>query len=160
MLANDARLALDQLIRELEAAAHGSTKLDGRIDHVLSANLAIRPNLAELLVGEGVSWPTVREALADRVPAYTTSLDAAIEGENIVFVVRSVARGKWGAVQRVFGGREVLAWAATEPLARRLAALLAHSMILAQKAPPPQARPAAPAAEPAQAGETEWKVRF
>ena len=76
-----------------------------------------------LLIKEGVSWPTVQETLNEIVPPYSTSLDAALRGEEIVFAIRSAKGRRWGAMQRTASGGEELAWAATEPLARRLAAL-------------------------------------
>lgn len=159
MLANDAKQAIADLIRELEAAAAGSAALDQRIEHCL-AGLGLRADLTELLVNEGVSWPVVAETARDRVPRYTTSLDAAIAGEDILFAMRSAARGKWAAVQRSFGGREVLAWAATEPLARRLAAVKAHAAARGHAEPQIKPYVVAAAPEPAARDEIEWEVRF
>lgn len=164
MLANDAKQAIELLIRELESASVGSAALDQRIEHCLGAVLGLRANLTELLVNEGVSWPVIGEAVRDRVPPYTRSLDAAVPGEEILFVLRSAARGQWTAVQRGFGGREILVWAATEPLARRLAAVKAHAA--ARGYAEPQIKPYVvstgaepPPGEAARDG-VEWKVRF
>ena len=169
MFDNEARQAVEVLIRDLESAAGGSTALDQRIEHCLGTFLALKANLTELLVSEGVAWPTITETLRGHTPRYTASLDAAIPGEDILFVLRSAARGKWAAVQRAFGGREVLAWAATEALARRLAALKTHAIGMAAadaSASAPASSHAAPrAAEPAPEREVapeavDWKVRF
>jgi hypothetical protein len=160
MLSSDAQRAVEQLIRELEAAPGGSAALDQRIEHCFATTFAEKANLTELLVSEGVSWATVSETQRDRVPHYTRSLDANLPGEDILFVMRSKTRGKWAAVQRSFGGREVLAWAATEALARRLAALKVGAIAFGwTEAVPPRA-----AAQPHAAEEphdpVEWKVRF
>lgn len=114
---------LDALIDALAAAPKGSRELDVRLDYGLGVMLSARTDLATIMIREGVSWPTVSEVIDSRVPAYTTSVDAAVEGENIVFAIRSERRGKWGAMHRARSGKEILAWAVTEPLARRLAAL-------------------------------------
>ena len=114
---------LDTLIDALAAAPCGSRELDIRVDYGLGVMLSGRADLATTMIQEGISWQTVSGVLESRVPAYTTSLDAAIEGEAIAFTIRSERRGKWGAMHRAHCGREVLVWAATEALARRLAAL-------------------------------------
>ena len=114
---------LDALIEALATAPCGSRELDVRLDYGLGVMLSGRTDLATVMIREGVSWPTVSAVLDSRVPAYTTSLDAAVEGENIAFAIRSERRGRWGAMHRARSGKEILAWAATEPLARRLAAL-------------------------------------
>jgi len=164
MLSNDARQTVELLIRELEAAPGGTAALDQRIEQCLATCFAVKANLSELLVSEGVSWATVSETLRDRAPHYTRSLDASLPGEDILFVMRSKARGKWAAVQRSFGGREVLAWGATEALARRLAALkvtaaaFGWTEALAPRAASPSPAPAAPADEAQDTA--EWKVRF
>lgn len=114
---------LDTLIDALSAAPGGNRELDVRVDYGLGVMLSGRADLATTMIQEGVSWQTVSSVLDSRVPAYTTSLDAALEGETIAFTIRSERRGKWGAMQRARCGKEVLVWAATEALARRLAAL-------------------------------------
>ena len=114
---------LDTLIDALAAARGGSRELDIRIDYGLGVMLSGGADLATTMIQEGISWQTVSGVLESRVPAYTTSLDAAIEGENIAFTIRSERRGKWGAMHRACCGKEVLVWATTEALARRLAAL-------------------------------------
>ena len=94
-----------------------------QIEYCLGVALGDRIDIAGVLIKEGVSWETVSETLDARVPTYTTSLDAAIEGENIQFAVKSEKRERWGAMHRSRRRQEFLAWAASEPLARRLAAL-------------------------------------
>lgn len=115
--------ALDELIEALAAADEGSRKLDMQIEYCLGIALGGRVDIAGVLIKEGISWETVSETLDARVPAYTSSLDAAVEGENIEFAVKSDKRERWGAMHRSTHRQEFLAWAATEPLARRLAAL-------------------------------------
>jgi hypothetical protein len=114
---------LDALIDALAAAPAGSRELDLRIDYGLGVMMSGRVDLASTMIREGISWQTVSDVLDSRVPPFTTSLDAAIDGENIAFTIRSERRGQWGAMHRARCGKEILAWAATEALARRLAAL-------------------------------------
>ncbi len=114
---------LGALITELESAEGGSQSLDVRIHHGFRVLGGFGEDMASLLIKEGVSWPTVQATLNEIVPAYSTSLDAALQGEDIVFSIRSAKARRWGAMQRTASGGEELAWAATEPLARRLAAL-------------------------------------
>jgi hypothetical protein len=162
MLSSDARQTVELLIRELEAAPGGSAALDQRIEQCLATCFAVKANLSELLVSEGVSWATVTETLRDRAPHYTRSLDASLPGEDILFALRSKSRGKWAAVQRSFGGREVLAWGATEALARRLAALKVTAVAFGwTEAVPARAASASPASEAEESHDpVEWKVRF
>ncbi len=119
----DDLIALDELIETLETAERGSRTLDIRIEYCLGVALGGRVDIAGTLIEEGISWETVSETLDSRVPPYTTSLDAALEGEAIEFAVKSEKRERWGAMHRSKHRQEFLAWAATEPLARRLAAL-------------------------------------
>ncbi len=119
----DDLVALDELIETLEMAERGTRTLDIRIEYCLGVALGGRVDIAGTLIEEGISWETVSETLDSRVPPYTTSLDAALEGEAIEFAVKSEKRERWGAMHRSKHRQEFLAWAATEPLARRLAAL-------------------------------------
>lgn len=115
--------ALADLIEKLDKASHGDRNLDLQIEYCAGVAFEERTDIARLLVEEGFSWETVSQALDDHVPPYTASLDAALPGENIVFMVKSERRGKWGAVHRTAEGRDFLRWGATECIARRLAAL-------------------------------------
>jgi len=117
---------LDAVIVELEAATEGSAALDGRVHFGFRVLADQSPDIAALLIAEGISWPTVQLVLDDVIPPYTTSLDAAIDGENVMLVLRSAKRKRWGAMQRTSWGSEVMGWAATEALARRLVALKTH----------------------------------
>lgn len=120
---NEVLAALNDLIDEIEAAPTGSEALDARIHFGFRVMVEKIQDHASLLIGEGISWPTVKAVLDDVVEPFTTSLDASLEGERIVFVLRSAKRRRWGAMQRASCGEEILGWARTEPLARRLAAL-------------------------------------
>lgn len=123
---SDAVLAdIDALIAEIEEAPAGSDALDSRIHFRFRVAMERCPDVGALLFREGITWLTVKQALEAQIQPYTTSLDAALEGEEITFVVHAVRQGKWGAMQRTRHGEEVLVWAATEALARRLAAIKA-----------------------------------
>lgn len=125
--------ALAELIAALGAARQGSADLDIKIEYCVGVAFDQRTDVAGILIEEGFTWNTVGAALEDRVPPYTTSLDASAPGENVVFVIRSDKRDKWGAVHRSEDGREHLAWAATECIARRLAGLTGRYAMLARE---------------------------
>lgn len=169
---------VDALISEIENAPAGSEALDSRIHFGFRVAMERCPDIGELLFREGISWLTVKQAMDAQILPFTTTLDAALEGEEITFVVHAVRQGKWGAMQRTRHGEEVLVWAATEPMARRLAAIKAWRAQFARAAaevklraetaevdqpepappPPPDPATAAPAAEtppPAVATERE-----
>lgn len=134
----------DDLIAALESAETGSRMLDVQLAYFLGeatespdggpANprlpakwhaLGEFPAIAKIMLDEGFSWQSVCDVLDCEAPAYTTSLDAGIPGENIVFVIRSAKRDRWGAIHKTAEGREVFGWGATEVLARRTAAMKA-----------------------------------
>jgi hypothetical protein len=87
----------------------------------------------------------VSELLDAELPPYTTALDAALPGENIVLALHSPRRGRWAAVHKTPGGEQVLVWAASECLARRRAALKGLGAKLPARAPGAPMRPAKPA---------------
>jgi len=116
---------LDRLLASLAEAEQGSRELDIIISFVLGSTSGEAGKMVELLVDEGYPWDIVSELLDHDLPAYTTSLDAALPGENIVLSVYSTRRGLWGAAHRTAERQHVMRWAATECLARRLAALAA-----------------------------------
>ncbi|NNE83315.1 MAG: hypothetical protein HKN28_05030 [Alphaproteobacteria bacterium] len=111
------------LITEIEDATGGSEALDARIHFGYRVAARRSPGISAILIDEGISWPIVEAVLEEQIPPFTTSLDASLAGEDISFIIRSMKRGRWGAMQKARDGEEILAWAATEPLARRLAAL-------------------------------------
>ncbi len=179
---------LDAIIAELEEAREGNSALDGRVHFGFRVLADRSPDIAALLISEGISWPSVQAVLEDAIPPYTTSLDASVDGENIMLVLRSTKRKRWGAMQRTSWGGEVMGWAATEALARRLTALKARRAEMAavieeerkakahrESAAPAQERPylAAGTAEPvvrdtaesfrgnkAEEKERDWEVLF
>jgi len=152
------------LIAEIEAATDGGSKLDARIHFGFRVAACRAPDVAALLIETGITWPTVEAVLDEQIPPFTTSLDAALEGEDITFVIRSAKRRRWGAMQKARCGEEILAWAATEPLARRLAAIQAWRVDLVRSTAasvPPSITPANNI-EPAEASvrEDDWEVMF
>jgi hypothetical protein len=161
---------LDALIDALAAAPCGNRELDVRLDYGIGVMLSGRVDVAGMMIREGVAWQTVSATIDSRVPAYTTSVDAAVEGENVVFSIRSDRRNQWGAMHRARSGKEVVAWAATEPLARRLAALrglrvdaMYEAARRSDETPTavPHEREARPEARhAAAAGAGDWKILF
>ena len=83
------------LIAEIEAAAVGGTVLDARIHFGFRVAARRAPDIAALLIADGITWPTVEAVMDKQIPPFTTSLDAALEGEDITFIVRSAKRGRW-----------------------------------------------------------------
>ena len=115
---------ITRVISELESASEGSQELDCMISYALElARGEFDQVMMELLVKEGFSWNVISEIWGGKVPPYTQSLDCGLEGENIAFAMRSDKRQQWAAVHKSTEGKEFLAWAKTEVLARRLAAL-------------------------------------
>lgn len=163
---------LAALITEIENAIAGSEALDIRIHFGYRVAARRAPGISAILIEEGISWPIVEAVLEEQIPPFTTSLDASLAGEDISFVIRSTKRGRWGAMQKARCGEEILAWAATEPLARRLAALRADLVdlekitALTREAPEPrpeqdqvtETSPNEPASEPAD--KQDWEVLF
>jgi hypothetical protein len=125
---------VDALIIDLEAALTGSEDLDQRVHFGFLVAAGIGTDFAALMIRESISWSTVKDAIGAAVPPYTTSLDAAIEGEEVIFVLRSTRHHKWIAMQKSKGGAEITAWGATEPIARRLAAIKAWRADFAETA--------------------------
>ena len=153
------------LIAEIEAAAVGGTVLDARIHFGFRVAARRAPDIAALLIADGITWPTVEAVMDKQIPPFTTSLDAALEGEDITFIVRSAKRGRWGAMQKARCGEEVLAWAATEPLARRLAALRAYALDMekftaSSEKSLPSTLPTRDSNVDARADEKDWEITF
>jgi hypothetical protein len=115
---------IGRVVSALQTAPAGSQELDCMISYALElARGEFDQVMMELLVNEGYSWKVISEIWEGKVARYTQSLDAAIEGENIAFAMKSERREQWAAVHKAPGGTEFVAWARTEILARRLAAL-------------------------------------
>ncbi len=152
------------LIAEIEGATAGNTELDARIHVGFRVATRRSPDIAALLIETGITWPTVEAVMDEQVPPFSTSLDAALEGEDITFVIRSTKRRRWGAMQKARCGDEVLAWAATEPLARRLAAIQAWRVDLEKSAaaPKPPLETTSRKDDPVEASvsDSDWEVMF
>lgn len=115
---------IGRVVSALGTASTGSQELDCMISYALElARGEFDQVMMELLVNEGYSWNIISEIWEGKVARYTQSLDAAVEGENIAFVMKSERREQWAAVHKAPDGSEYVAWARTEILARRLAAL-------------------------------------
>ncbi len=131
----------DKLLESLGSAECGNRELDIIISFVLGDVSSESGKMIQLLVEEGYPWRVVSELLGKDIPPYTTSLDAAVPDENIVFTLHSPKRARWAAVHKTPAGEQELVWAADECLARRRAALRAMGA-----APPQTAAAARPAA--------------
>lgn len=115
---------IDDLIGALERAPDGGTDLDRRIAFQLGLPIGESDQMIKLLLFEGYGWDVISELVQSENPCFTTAVDARIPGENIVLSMLSTKRGgQWAAIHRSVGGTDFMAWAATEPLARRAAAL-------------------------------------
>ena len=133
----------DKLLESLGSARRGGRELDIIICYLLGDTSSEAGKMIQLLVEEGYPWNVVAELLDEELPPYTTTLDAALPGENIVLALYSPRRGRWAAVQETPAGEQVLVWAASECLARRRAALKAMRATLLPRAAPAPAKPAA-----------------
>lgn len=116
-------MTIDDLIGVLERAPAGSRDLDRRIAALLGLPIGESEQMVKLLQFEGYSWDVISELVQSQNPCFSSALDACIPGENIVLAMQSTKRGQWAAIHRSVGGAEFVAWAATEALARRAAAL-------------------------------------
>ncbi len=154
----------EKLILSLTNARRGQRELDIVVSFVLGDTTSEAGKMIELFVEEGYPWDVISELLDQDLPAYTTSLDAAPPGENVVLAAYSKKRRQWVAVHRAGDGEQVSAWAATECLARRLAGLQARQGPNARTARAHAANPGAPAKKPADESETEsaeeWRILF
>ena len=143
------RRVWDKLLESLGSAEAGGRELDIVIHYLLGAQAeeagGEAGQMIELLVEEGYPWEVVSELLDATLPPYTTALDAALPGENIVLALHSPRRGRWAAVHKTPGGEQVLVWAASECLARRRAALKSLGANLPMRAAAAPVRPAKPA---------------
>lgn len=168
--------SLDRVIDAIERADFGSKLLDIMIATAVGAGSSKFSRLVSILLDEGYSWDTMQEIFDEEVKPYSRSLDAVVPGETIVMAALAPKRGRWAALHRGSDGHETVAWAATEVLARRLAALKALQ-VGRGRAPSPGASAATGGAaaesplEPGpllaavpggRAGEPlpDWKIRF
>ncbi len=132
----------DKLLESLGSAVRGSRELDIIISYLLGDTSSDAGQMIQLLVEEGYPWGVVSELLDEDLAPYTTTLDAALPGENIVLALYSPKRARWAAVHKTPAGEQVLVWAASECLARRRAALKALRATLVPRAAAAPARPA------------------
>jgi hypothetical protein len=133
---------IDDLIDALEAAPVGNAELDRMVAFQLGLPLGESDQMIKLLLFEGYSWDIISELVQSGDPCFTTALDARIPGENVVLSMYSGKRGQWVAVHRSVGGTDFTAWAATEALARRAAALRSVRSASAFEARPASTLPA------------------
>ncbi len=161
------------LIVALQEAPNGDRKLDAMVAYHCGAVSRDVHQMVRLLIDEGSSWDLVFELMEGDIPAFTSSLDASVPGENIVCAIFSTKYQRWAAVNRDEHGAEVLAWAADEVLARRVAGLKAfREQVVADERraelPGPEIqqpsraprRPEFHLPELGGADEEEWKILF
>ena len=134
----------EQLLSSLGKARQGKRELDIVVSFVLGDTSSESGKMIQLLVEEGYPWDVISDLLDEDLPAYTTSLDARVPGENVVLSAYSRKRRQWVAIHRLAGGEQLTAWAATECLARRLSGLQARRKRAQNMPKRDAARPAAP----------------
>lgn len=118
-------MSLTELIANLEAATEGSRELDGEI--ALTEGWTFQKMKGDAKPYWRKPGTVYYYMRADGPPRYTTSLDAALTGENIIDV-RYVGGNQWMATHRdVAHNREFTGRGCTEALARRIAALKARA---------------------------------
>ena len=141
---------IDDLIAALESASEGGDDLDRMIAFQLGLSIGESDQMIKLLLFEGYDWDVISELMQSENPRFSTALDARIPGENVVLAMHSKKRGQWAAIHRGSGGTDFMAWAATEALARRSAALRGLRAVSAFEPRPADNRPGtAPATAPA-----------
>jgi hypothetical protein len=113
------------LVSALEQSAAGSSVLDLRLGRDLQNELTVEDEATRHGLMAEMSAETIKNIVGEMIVPFTRSLDAVLPGENIVFSMYSGEKSRWVAVQRNSDGQEYVSWAATEPLARRAAALRA-----------------------------------
>lgn len=166
--------SLNDLIRMLGSTAVGNRRLDAIIAYHCGTVREDAHQMVRLLIDEGSSWDLIFELMEGEIPAYSTVLDAAVPGENIVCSILSSKSQRWAAVHRTKAGGELLAWGESEVLARRIAGLKAilqkkqgkadsdRQILAPQRSAGPVRGVAAPALELPEVAEAEedWKILF
>lgn len=109
---------LQALISKLEQVEEGGRELDLQIERMIVGSVPLHWR-----VGSGGVILSGFDDVSESVPRYTTSIDAKLPGENIHGTQR--LPGGWRAYHCDEDGNSAYAFAKTEPLARRLAALKA-----------------------------------
>lgn len=138
---------IDDLISALERAPEGGGDLDRMIAFQLGLPIGESDEMIKLLLFEGYDWDVISELVLSENPCFSTALDARIPGENVVLAMHSKKRGQWAAIHRGSGGTDFMAWAATEALARRAAALRGLRAVSAFEPRPADHRPATSATD-------------
>lgn len=123
---------MNDLIAKLKAASEGSRELDMEIGEAIRL-----PKLMDVLLDKtvtstkpnmiGLHWVSPNCVGNVSIPHYTTSLDAALTGEDIRTVIM-LGDGRWEAHALDGNGNYHIGEGATEPLARRIAALKARGV--------------------------------
>lgn len=150
---------LDDLTNALQQAENGSRKLDILISFVIGETPARHRPVIKILLEDDSKTALICKLIGEDFPRYTESLDAKLPHENVVLAMYSEARGKWAAAHKPASGEEVVAWAATEVLARRLAVLKALQAATADGATERSARAPAPVEHGDRTAETPRIVR-
>lgn len=114
---------VENLIRTIETAEEGGRRLDSVVSYLLGEGDADTDAIIDLIVEEGYPLEVSSEVLDADVPPFSTSLDAKLPGENVVLAMYASQKGQWMAIHRSSDGKDSVAWARTECLARRAAAL-------------------------------------
>ncbi len=114
---------VENLIRTIETAEEGGRRLDSVVAYLLGEGDADTDAIIDLIVEEGYPLEVSSEVLDADVLPYSTSLDAKLPGENVVLTMYASRKGQWLAIHRSSDGKDSVAWARTECLARRAAAL-------------------------------------
>ena len=114
---------VETLIRTIETAEEGGRRLDSVVSYLLGEGDADTETIIDLIVEEGYPLEVSSELLDADVPPFSTSLDAKLPGEKVVLVMYASRKDQWVAIHRSSDGNNSVAWARTECLARRAAAL-------------------------------------
>lgn len=114
---------VETLIRTIETAEEGGRRLDSVVSYLLGEGDADTETIIDLIVEEGYPLEVSSELLDADVPPFSTSLDAKLPGENVVLIMYASRKDQWVAIHRSSDGNNSVAWARTECLARRAAAL-------------------------------------
>lgn len=114
---------VENLIRTIETAEEGGQRLDSVVAYLLGEGDADTDEIIDLIVQEGYPLEVSGELVDADVSPFSTSLDAKLPGENIVLTMFASRKNQWMAIHRSSDGNDSVAWARTECLARRAAAL-------------------------------------
>lgn len=113
------------LLPVLERADRGSARLDLLIAYLVDVASPDDLRRIEIFRDEGYLPERVADLLGYVPQPYTSRLDATVPGENVILSMYSREQKRWAAIHRRVSGEEDIHWGATEPLARRIAALYA-----------------------------------